>query len=222
MNRNLTTRHTFHTHRQTQPSGWGIRRRRVLCCVLALGVGVLATRFAVAAEAEFSADLTIVSTSGMSMSGKVFVKGPKKRNEVNIRGYPATTILRQDKKVTWTLFPATKEYRETPLKFDPLNPGSDSPYDIKEMGQGKANGYDCKMILWTFKNPEQGSVLQWFAPELDMAVRYQVKNKGGTMVTTTDYRNVKPGPQVDSLFEVPPGFKWQANAPKPAGAAPAK
>jgi outer membrane lipoprotein-sorting protein len=222
MNTKRLTRHTLPTDAQPQTTGWRSTRRRVLSCALAFGLAAWAGCCASAAEAEFSADLTILSSTGMSMSGKVFVKGPKKRNEVMIRGYPATTILRQDRKVTWTLFAATKEYRETPLKFDPLNPASDSPYEIKEMGQGKANGYDCKLILWTFKNPEQGSVLQWFTPELDMAVRYQVKNKGGTMVTTTDYRNVKAGPQADSLFEIPPGYRWQASAPKPAEAAPTK
>jgi hypothetical protein len=172
-----------------------------------------------AAEAEFGADLCITVPTGVTMKGKVFVKGPKRRNEMLMMGREAITILRQDKKVTWILLHASKEYREVPLKFDPLHPGPDSPYDTKEVGNEKANGYDCKMILYTFKDPERGSVLTWDAPELKTAVRYQVKSKLEAVVNTTDYRNVKLGPQEDSLFEIPDGYTRQASQPRSASPA---
>jgi hypothetical protein len=108
----------------------------------------------------------------------------------------------------------TKAYRELPLQFDPLHPGSDSPYETKELGTEKANGYDCKEILWTFKDPEKGSVLQWWSPELETAVRYQAKNKGGATVNTTDYENIKLGPQDNSLFELPEGYMLEARQPR--------
>jgi hypothetical protein len=166
-----------------------------------------------AAEAEFSADLSITTPQGAIVTGKVFVKESKKRNELTMLGRPAVTILRQDKKLTWVLLP-TKAYRELPLQFDPLHPGSDSPYETKELGTEKANGYDCKKILWTFKDPEKGSVLQWWSPELKTAVRYQAKNKGGATVNTTDYKNIKLGPQDNSLFELPEGYMLEARQPR--------
>jgi hypothetical protein len=53
-----------------------------------------------AAEAEFSADLSITTPQGAIVTGKVFVKESKKRNELTMLGRPAVTILRQDKKLT--------------------------------------------------------------------------------------------------------------------------
>jgi hypothetical protein len=171
MNWNKITFRAFRASTQEQTAGWRIKQRRILSCTILLGLAAFTGWGAVAADPEFSAELSITTASARTMTGKVFVKGPKKLNEMVVLGHPATTILRQDKKVTWILLLASKEYREVPLRFDPLHPTSDSPYETKEMGTDKANGYECKMILWTFKNPEQGSLLQWFAPELKTAVR---------------------------------------------------
>ena len=219
MNWKRITLRAFRAGTQAQTTGWRIQQQRVLACTMLLGLAAFTDYRAVAADAEFSAELSMTVAGGITITGRVFVKGPKRRNETVARGRPATTILRQDKKVTWILLQASKEYREVPLRFDPLHPTSDSPYETKEMGADKANGYDCKMILWTFKNPDQGSVLQWFAPELKTGVRYQVKNKAGAVVNTVDYLNVKLGPQPDSLFEIPEGFTRQASPPRASGPA---
>jgi hypothetical protein len=186
---------------------WRISRRGGLFCLALVTLAILAAQAVPdAAEAEFTAEVSVKTAAGFNLSGKVFVKGPKKRNEMTIGTRIITTIVREDKKVTWTLLPGTRQYRESPLRFDPLNPNSDLPHETKELGPDKVNGYDCKRILWTFKNPNQGSLLQWYAPALKAAVRYQIKDKAGKLASTTDYQKVKPGPQADSLFEVPPGY----------------
>ena len=180
-----------------------IRKGRILLLLGFLGFVALTVA---AADAEFSADLSIKTAAGFTMSGKTFVKGPMRRNELTIGQRTMTTILRQDKKLTWVLLPSSRQYRQSFLRSDPLNPTPEMPYTTKELGPDKANGYDCKQILWIYKNPNLGSVLQWYCPALKTAVRYQLKDKAGTLISTTDYRGVKPGPQADSLFEIPPGF----------------
>lgn len=179
---------------------------RIARILVLLGLAGLVALGAAAAEAEFSADLTIKTAAGLTISGKTFVKGPMRRNELTIGQRTMTTILRQDKKVTWVLLPSTHQYQQSSLRFDPLNPTSDVPYTTKELGTDKANGYDCKQILWTFKNPNLGSVLQWYCPALKTAVRFQMKDKAGALISTTDFRGVKPGPQAAALFEIPPGY----------------
>jgi outer membrane lipoprotein-sorting protein len=155
---------------------------------------------------EFSADLSMTIANGKAMTGKVFVKGDKIRNEMSVMGQASITIARQDKRVTWLLMPTVQKYREMPMKYDPAHPTPDMPFETKEIGKGNANGYDCKLIQYKFKNPEYGIVVNWVAPKLNMPVRVEVKNKSGELVTTIDYTNIKIGPQAASLFEIPAGY----------------
>lgn len=188
-----------------------MKRKMMLLFCLAGLLTFAATRV-FAAVTEFSADLSMTIANGKAMTGKVFVKGDKIRNEVAVMGQTSITIARQDKRVTWLVMTAVKKYREMPMKYDPSHPTPDMPFDTKEIGKDKANGYDCKLIQLTFKNPEYGIVVNWVATQLNMPVRVQVMNKSGALVTTIDYSNIKMGSQPDSLFEIPAGFtKMESN-----------
>jgi outer membrane lipoprotein-sorting protein len=212
-------------HSNTRFPAWTSRRPRAASSTRAwrplvplavvLGLTALAADRGVAADAEFSAELSMIVSSNMTATGKVFVKGPKRRNEMVMFDHPATSIVRHDKQVVWILLP-NNQYRQVPLHFDPLHPTSETPYDTQELGTEKVNGYECKKLLLTFKEPAKGSVLQWFAPALNAPIRFEVKNKDGKVVNTTEYKNIKPGPQPDSLFEIPAGYTLQSSAPRPA------
>lgn len=176
----------------------------VVVCILFLMV--LSVSNIMAATAEFNADLSLTPSGGKPMIGKTFVKGEKKRNEMLVGDQTTITILRQDKNVTWILMPAQQKYREVQLPFNPVEPGKGVKFETKAIGTGKANGYDCKLIQYTFKDTFEGTVVNWLAPKLNMAVRVQVKNKTGAVMQTIDYTNIKLGPQPNTLFEIPTGY----------------
>lgn len=186
-------------------------KRKALLTFSILGLALFIGMQALAAVVEFSADLSMTMSNGQVMAGKVFVKGDKIRNEVTVmKNMTSITIARQDKRLAWLLFPVQKQYREMPMQYDPAHPTPDMPFTTKEIGKGQANGYDCKLIQYTFKNPQYGIVVNWMAPKLNMPVRVEVKNKSGVKIMTIDYTNIKRGAQPDSLFEIPAGYTKQA------------
>ncbi len=181
-------------------------KRKMMLLLSLISLTTLVSINALAATIEFSADFSMTLAGGKAMTGKSFVKGDKIRNELLVMGQTSITIARQDKRFAWVLIPAAKQYREMPMKYDPAHPTPDMPFDTKEIGKDKVNGYDCKLVQLTFKNPEYGMVVNWMATQLNMPVRVQVKKKDGTLVMTIDYSNIKVGSQPDSLFEIPAGY----------------
>lgn len=185
-------------------------KRKIALLVCLVSLMVFSGANVMAAAMEFSADLSMSAGNGKPMTGKVFVKGGKIRTIIAMMGVDSITIARQDKKVAWILMPEQKQYREMPLQPDAAHPTADMQYDTKELGSGRANGYDCKIIQYTFKNTSYSAV-NWLASQINMPVRVQVKNKSGALVTTVDYTNIKIGPQADDLFEIPAGYSKMEN-----------
>jgi outer membrane lipoprotein-sorting protein len=163
-----------------------------------------------AAVAGFSADFSMTDAKGKVATGKIFVQGLKIRQETNAKGQNAITILRMDKKITWTLMPDSKQYMEIAIPFDPNHPvenNKDFEYEKTVLGNETVNGYDCQVEQYTYKNKKYGIMTQWVANQLGYAVKYQNKNSNGKVTTTMDYTNIKTGKQDDSLFEVPAGYE---------------
>ena len=68
---------------------------------------------------EFSADIVITDAKGKTSQGKVYIKGNEKiRQETTADGETSVTILRLDKKLSWTLLP-DNQYMEIKMPFDP-------------------------------------------------------------------------------------------------------
>lgn len=173
-----------------------------LILALVLSFGVLAI------GPEFSADMTMKDAKNKVVTGKYFMKSMKMRQEITMDQGTSITILRMDKKVGWTLLP-NNQYMEVAVNFDPNNPevNKDMQYDKAVLGNEKVNGYDCQIVQYTFKEKKYGIVVQWIANQLQFAVRTQTKDSGGKITSTTDYTNIKQGPQPDSLFEIPAGYE---------------
>ena len=171
---------------------------------------ILATACAVAAApAEFSADITITDAKEKISTGKVFIKGEKTRQELSVNNQSSISILRLDKKLSWTLIPDEKQYMEVALSFDPTHPASgskDYEYTTSDLGTEKVNGYDCQVIQYTYQNPKYGIMIQWIAKSLNYSVRYLTKDSKGKVTLTVNYTNIKTGKLDDSLFEVPSGY----------------
>jgi outer membrane lipoprotein-sorting protein len=182
--------------------------RKVLYLLLVIIIAALTCYTVTAAMAEFSADFTSTDAKGKIATGKTFIKDNKIRQEITAEGQTAITILRMDKKVSWTLMPANKQYMEMAIPFDPSHPSSDNTaeYDSTIIGNETINGYDCEVIQYTYKNKKYGILVQWNAKKLNFAIKYQTKDSKGKVTSTMEYKNIKTGGNADSLFEIPAGY----------------
>jgi outer membrane lipoprotein-sorting protein len=183
--------------------------RKILSLFLVIMIAVLTCHTVAAAVAEFSADFTMTE-NGNVITGKTFIKGNKIRKVAAVQGQTVITILRPDKKVAWTLMPDEKQYIEIGLAFDPARPSADAgteyAYDQKTIGHEKVNGYDCDVIQYAYKKKIYGVLVQWFSSKLNFAIKYQIRDTNGKVISTQEYKNIKTGNVADSLFEIPAGY----------------
>jgi hypothetical protein len=155
--------------------------------------------------AEFSADL-LLKQAGETITGKVYVKEDKTRQEFVQQGQKQITILRPDKGVTWVLMPAEKIYMEMSSQegaaYDPqLDPNIKDKAEIKLLGKETVNGYACDKYQYTYHDTSMGALTQWVAKKLNYAIKSEYKTPSGDMLI--EYKNIQDGNVQDSLFEVP-------------------
>lgn len=172
-----------------------------------LSCGVLAIFLAggTAFAAEFSADMVMKGPDGQGMSGKVFVKGQKIRQEMDQDGEKMITILRPDRKLSWVIMPDEKVYMEMKMREsseDPTLAEKADPAKVKRLGKETVNGFVCEKIQVT----DKGTVVtQWLSTELGWPIKGEVKGPEG--VSTHEYKNIKKGGVSEALFEIPAGFQ---------------
>lgn len=186
-----------------------MKKRFVPAFIMTLVLTLFLVFNALAAGIEFAADFTMTDAKGKVVAtGKFFMKNEKIRQETAAEGETNVTIVRIDKKVAWTLL-SNNQYMEVAIKFDPKNPelSKEIEYDKAVIGQETVNGYDCQVVQYTYKEKKYGVAVQWIAAKLQFPVRTQTKDAKGKITATVDYANIKPGPQPDSLFEVPAGYQ---------------
>ena len=169
--------------------------------------GILATLLAggAAFAAEFSADMVMKGPDGQGMTGKVFVKGQKIRQEMDQDGEKMITILRPDRKLSWVIMPDEKVYMEMKMKEsaeDPTLAEKADPAKVKRLGKETVNGFACDKIQVTEKDTV---ITQWLSTELGWPIRGEVKSPEG--VSTHEYQNIRKGGVSDALFEIPSGFQ---------------
>jgi len=169
---------------------------------------VLVLSAALAAAAEFSAEIVMKGPDGQAMNGKVFVKGQKIRQEMQQDGETVVTILRVDRRLSWILLVDEKVYMEMKMKEsseDPSLAEKSDPAKVRRLGKETVNGFVCEKVQVT----DQGTVVtQWISEELAWPIKGEVKSPEGT--STHEYRNIRKGGVSDSLFEIPPGFQKMA------------
>lgn len=182
--------------------------KRFLLVSLVLMVTVLVgLGSALAASPNFSADFVVTDAKGKTSTGKVYVKGIDKiRQEVVADGKTSVTILRLDKKVSWTLLPEN-QYMEVAFNFDLNQPNPEYEYEMANIGNETVNGYPCKIVQYTYKNKKYGVLTQWVSDKLGYSVKVESKDAKGKTTSITEYKNIKAGNQQDSLFEIPAGYQ---------------
>ena len=173
--------------------------------VFALVAGVIVCLSGSSIAAEFTADM-LLKQAGETITGKVYVKGDKTRQEYLQRGEKLVMIRRLDKGIVWVLMPKEKIYME---KSSREGAASDPQLDqtIKDkvvkkyLGKEEVNGYTCEKYQYIYHDTSQGTLTQWFSKKLNYPIKSEYKSPSGYMLT--EYKNIKEGKVADALFEVP-------------------
>jgi outer membrane lipoprotein-sorting protein len=168
--------------------------------------------------AEFSADL-ISKQAGETLTGKVYVKDDKIRQEFSREGETQVVILRMDKGVSWTLMADEKIYMEMPLGMIPGDPEiAQKAKDMAEkqyLGKEKVGGYVCKKYQFIYHDKSIGTLTQWFSKKLNYPLKTEHKSPSIHMLM--EYRNIREKGLPDSLFEIPPGYQKMSMPMMPKG-----
>lgn len=159
----------------------------------------------VALAFEFSAD-TIMTSNEVKTKGKIYYKADRFRMDMKAPE-EMIVITRVDKKVIWNIMPAEKMYMEIPfdLKNKPMvEEKLKGEIERKHVGNETIDGHPTKKYLITYKvDNKREQAYQWWATDINFAVKTAAID--GSWIQ--EFRNVKIGPQPDSLFEVPAGYK---------------
>ncbi len=171
---------------------------------------------------EYAAEQVLISQGKEQMKTSLYVAGDKLRIDQRLPGSPQgmTIIVRQDKKLTWTLFPDKKNYLEAPLTEQdlqryikaPIGQGRNVSVKEEVLGKETVNGHLCtkKRIETTVEVQGQRVTTRstvWLSDRVDIPLRTEDEN-GITM----ELRNLRPGPQDPALFEVPKGYTKASGA----------
>jgi len=113
--------------------------------------------------------------------------------------------------------PKQKMYLEMPLdlknkpKVEEKFPGE---IERKQVGSETIDGHPTKKYLITYKtNDKKDQVYQWLATDIN----FPVKTAAVDGSWTQEFKNVKMGPQPDSLFALPSGYQKMQMPQMPGG-----
>ncbi len=155
---------------------------------------------------EFSAQM-ILKEGPRIMSGRIYVKNGKMRQEFSDEDGQEITIIRPDKKVMWVVIPQERTYVEMP--FTGRLPGQflQMPVDVvtkRKVGTETVSGYLADRWEITTRGGASGVTRQtlWVAQKLDTPLKMVSQDPKLSL----EYKNIKEGGVADRLFEPPPGY----------------
>lgn len=169
--------------------------------------------------AEFSADVIIDNPEG-KVTGKVYVKGNKIRQEFLKEGEKQTMILRLDTGLTWILMPGEKMYMEmSGIGKEATDPEIEEKIkdmaEKKYLGKEKVSGYVCEKYQYIYHDKSAGILTQWFLKKLNYPIKTEHKAPAYHMLI--EYKNIKEQSIQDSLFEIPAGYHKMQMPMMPGG-----
>jgi hypothetical protein len=154
-----------------------------------------------AAEPEFSADMKMTA-GDQNIESKVYYSKKKARFDMPM----AVSITRMDEGATYVLLPKEKTYMRQPLdaettaKIGAVGGGETERVLLRKE---KINGIDTEKFKVTYSGKQgEMSVYQWLDKD-QFPVRVEALDKSWSV----EYSNLVPGPQPDSLFELPADYK---------------
>ena len=183
-------------------------KRLVAMLLIAVMVGV-----GQAAEPlkQFSAD-QVMTLSGKVMNSRLYVDGTNLRTEMLVEGAGSmVSIVNGEKKVLWMLMPGNM-YMEKSVATDndPARQAWTDDDNRELVGTEKINGQECDKFR--LKNTEQDMFL--YAAQ---KTGFPVMMVTGDQSIKIEWKNVKPGPQPATLFQLPAGYRKLALPTLPGG-----
>ena len=185
--------------------------------VRGLCLGVICGAGSLAIAQDFSADVFNVTAKDATKSGKVYVKGAKMRIDRGEGNPDQSTplVLVDTESHTATIIDAVNHAYmkaevgpEQGLSFFRLKDPNSACADFEKMasmGGCKKAGNEAvsgrQTVKYAGKSDDGKPVAMWVDPEVDFVVKWQTKSGD-----IGELRNLKIGPQADSLFELPSGF----------------
>jgi outer membrane lipoprotein-sorting protein len=162
-----------------------------------------------AAKAAMSKELsaTIVNTAaGKTSTMKVYMKPDKFRTDIEAAG--SSTIVRKDLNKVWMIMKPQKAFMEMEGVKDEQIKAADEKVkgeiSRKAVGSETVDGHPCTKYEVTAKvNDKTMTSYQWWATDINFPIKTAAIDGSWVM----EYRDIKLGSQLDSLFEVPAGYK---------------
>ena len=155
---------------------------------------------------EFSADTIMKHKNAGETSGKIYYKADMYRMDMK-SPQEMIMITRMDKQVIWNIMPSQRMYMEMPFNLTNrpmVEEKIEGEVERKKLGNEIVNGHPSDKFLITIKtNDTEHQVYQWWATDIN----FPVKNAAVDGSWVQEYKNIKLGPQPNSLFEVPGGYK---------------
>ncbi len=143
------------------------------------------------------------TASGQKSVTKMAVDGDKMRTDMDAGGMQMSSIIRKDKKMSYSLMHAQKMVMENPLQDTPA-PAQAAPEPTWEkVGSATVNGQACT----EYKMKMGADVTTFFINGDKLPVR--MTNASMTM----DYKNFKASAPDAALFEIPAGYSKPGEAP---------
>ncbi len=176
-----------------------------LLVIAVMGIFVLS---GLSLAAEFSADY-IHKMGEEAITGKVYVKEDKVRQEMVKEGKKAVMIIRMDKGVVWHFMPKERMYMEMPSvkgHYTVVDKELEKVATKKHLGREKVNGWDCDKYKIIYHDKSMGTGIHWISKKLNYPIKFEMKGASGFTVLT-QYKNIKEQKLPDSLFEIPADYK---------------
>lgn len=169
----------------------------------------LTGQMAPAAQLQYSANQVTTITNGgetHKTQSRIHVGNRKIREDILSLPSPSRRmimIVRMDKKVFYQLDPVRKTALELPFKVSPSQKMmlDDSKNRFVKVGRESVDGVPCDK----YEMKDKGKVVGYEWRAVDTGYPVMIRSADGKVVTRlTDFT---PGPQPDSLFEVPSGYR---------------
>ncbi len=172
-----------------------------LAVVLMFAFALFAFSTGPAMAVEFAADMVIQPKGDEALTGKIFVKDEKVRQETTEEGETQIMIIRPDKKLTWMITPDEKIYMEMPYQSEDKtfeDWTAEKEKKAKLLGEETVSGLPCKK----YESMEDGEkTIFWISKQFPFPIKVEDAE------VTMEYKNIKEGPIADSLFELPEGYQ---------------
>jgi hypothetical protein len=176
--------------------------------ILVFGSAAFAAGFS-PANVDYSADRSM-SGDGNTIEGKVFYSPGKERMEWESGQH--VTIMRQDKKLVWTLMPKEKMYMEIKFGEEKKRGGDYRDCDVRqtEVGKEVVNGIETRKSTVEISCPDKASYsgTLWLTKE-NIPMRMETSDKSdpsGKKVFRMELKNLKIAKQDSRIFDLPPGY----------------